>query len=108
MSAFGVEHVSKSYRKLAPKLIKARKSLPAYEKQNMDQRIKLNYAEAREDVGRFGREARKNPTKMAVQNAKEYAKGVDRKEWPWQPKKVTGAMVTAAGNRSKRKGRVLP
>lgn len=109
ISAFGVDHtISKSFRKLAPKLERARMRFKDYDKQNMDERVKLNYVMARQDVGVGGRGARKNPTKVAVENAKELARGPENiKTSGWKPKQVTRAMVDASGKRGRRK-RVLP
>jgi hypothetical protein len=94
ISAFGVEHtVSKAFRKLAPKL------LPSLEKEgvNLDDRIKHNYAMARIAQGTSSKKAWKKIGWPEGERGRQAAAFKTQKE----------AMVTAAGNRSKRK-RALP
>lgn len=87
ISAFGVEHtISKSFKKLSPKLMKASFKLEGKPRPNGGW-INENYAQWRGQAGRPG-------ARSLADRAKD--------------KEGARAMVTAAGNRSKRKGRVLP
>jgi hypothetical protein len=87
ISAFGIEHgISKSYKKLVPKLIKADKAFQSRPRVNGGW-VKENYVQWRAEAGRPGLRAR-----------------VHRR----MDKEGAQAMVTAAGNQSKRAGRKLP
>lgn len=86
--------LSKSFKKLNPKLIKAETSLPPYEKQSMDQRLKYNYSVFRSEAG-FSQKPGKKPPKAWIKDGQ-------------MGKELARVNVTAAGNRSRRKGRKLP
>lgn len=99
-SAFGVEHgeVAKAFRKVNPKLISSLKGASEPPKtQTMDQRIKHNYAMFRGMSGG-----------IADKNAKSSYRAFEGEPTARQWKDMARAQVTAAGNRSKRKGRKLP
>jgi len=89
-SAFGVVH--KSFNRLQPKLLRA---LPDEKKMTgMDERIRHNYAMYRQVAGNAGKYGGKqSPESVALQ--REF-------------KRTAKAQVTAAGNRSRRRGRYLP
>ena len=96
-SVWGIEHgeVSKAYRKLAPKLYRALDKMPAYEKQNMDQRLRYNTLHIRGVAGNYGRA---NRTKKSAEYA-EFNQG-------W--KKMADASARGVEAISRRKGRKLP
>ena len=95
ISAFGVDHtISKSYRKLAPKLVRAEKSLPEYDDQNYLQRMKFNTVHLRRMAGQSDApELRSTVVGQGVGGA-------------W--KKMATASVAGHAKNTRRKGRVLP
>ena len=87
LSAFGVDHgISKSFRKLEPKLLKAGAALESKPRAPGGW-TKENYIQWRGQAGRAG--SRTHDDRLG-------------------DKEGARAMVTAAGNRSKRAGRTLP
>lgn len=112
ISAFGVVH--KSFNKLGPKLAQAESAMPGAfsNKASMDQRIKGNYAFLRHTSGNTSK-VKNYVFDPGKSKAREIPKqgpkpGPEALKYARQDKDVARAMVTAAGNRSKRKGRVLP
>jgi hypothetical protein len=105
ISAWGIEHgeVSKSFRKLAPKLASVNQGLqratPVSRNQDMGGRLKENYSQWRHSAGQTG------GSKMGRMMGKP---GVSTITSARHAKEGARAMVTASGKRSKRKGRVLP
>jgi hypothetical protein len=99
MSAFGVDHglVSKSFRKLSPKLYGLKG--PEYDSQNLDQRIRHNYMMFRGTAGNNASYYKGKKKSKDFKGAKNVARTY---------KKWAQAQVDAAGARSKRKGRTLP
>lgn len=90
-SAFGVEHaVSKSFRRLGPKLRGALQDVPG---QSMDERVRHNYAMFRNVAGNRGLNGKPRGEDLELQQ---------------RFKQQARASVTAAGNISRRKGRKLP
>ena len=69
-SAFGVEHgeISKGYNQLRPKLQAALRSLPKYNNQNMDQRLRYNAVALRRAAGDAGKYDGKKAAKYAEHN----------------------------------------
>lgn len=126
LSAFGVDHgISKSFRKLAPKLAQAEarslKRTPHGKNQTLPDRYRENYAQWRGKAGHLSNQVKEYKTNKTYVNA-------EGKKVPMHPrvlqnrekslgrlldqtkghKEGAQAMVTGIGNQSKRKGRVLP
>jgi hypothetical protein len=100
-SAFGVEHgISKSFKKLEPKLARANSRIqaatPNGRSQSLEGRFQENYAQWRGSAGRAG------------SNQMFGKPGASKIKIAQGSKEGAGAMVTGIGNMTRRAGRLVP
>ena len=75
ISAFGVEHVGKSYTKMAPKLAGALKSFDPAKSTNLSQKLRHHAGVNRLEAGATGKQGAMNRgfPRMMAQDAKKHA-----------------------------------